>query len=168
MSTPKAPSITDEKEVTMDIRPIGCVILGIVGGICICMEGSLNSLLGRHVGVLKSALAPFGTGFLAILVILFFITGDKAGGMTQWAKAPWYSFLGGAFAAVFVAINILIIPKVGVGAALSAAIVGQLAMSVVVDALGLFGLERIPFSFSRILGLGLLLVGVHLILIKTG
>ena len=152
----------------MDIRTIGYAVLGIVGGICVCIEGSLNSLLGKHVGVLRSALAPFGTGFVAILIVLFFITGDRTGGISQWAGAPWYSFLGGVFAAVFVAINILIIPKVGVGAALSAAIVGQLAMSMLVDALGLFGLERIPLSFTRILGLFFLLVGVRLIFVKPG
>jgi len=156
------------KRDTMDIKTIGYVILGIVGGICICMEGSLNSLLGRHVGVLRSALAPFGTGFVAILILLFFITGERTGGISQWAGSPWYSFFGGVFAAVFVTINILIIPKVGVGAALSAAIVGQLAMSMLVDALGLFGLERIPISFTRILGLSFLLVGVRLIFVKPG
>lgn len=63
----------------MDIRPIDYVILGIVGGICICKEGSLNSLLERHVGVLRATLAPFGTGFLAIRVNLFFVTGEKVG-----------------------------------------------------------------------------------------
>jgi bacterial/archaeal transporter family-2 protein len=152
----------------MDIRTIGFALLGILGGVCVCMEGSLNSLLGRHVGVLRSALAPFGTGFMAILIVVLFITGDRTGRVSEWTAAPWYSFLGGAFAAVFVAINILIIPKVGIGAALSATIVGQLAMSMAVDALGLFGLERIPISFARIIGLCCLLLGVRLMFVKPG
>ena len=87
--------------------------------------------------------------------------------LSQWTKAPWYSFLGGVFAAVFVTINIFIIPRVGVAAALSAVLVGQLGMSLVLDALGLLALERVPISLPRILGLSLLLIGMRLMFVKA-
>lgn len=136
--------------------------LGVFAGMCVCMEISLNSLLGRHVGVLRSALAPFITGIVALLAILFFVTGDRLGSSQEWLKAPWYSLFGGIFAAAFVAINIFIVPKVGIAAGLSAVIVGQLLLSMIWDAFGCFGLQCIPISLPRILGVVFLLVGVRL------
>jgi bacterial/archaeal transporter family-2 protein len=45
----------------------------------------------------------------------------------------------------------------------AATITGQLAAAVVIDRLGILGLEQTPLSASRILGVGLLLVGTYLI-----
>ncbi len=113
----------------MNIEGLRYLLLGVFAGMCVCMEMSLNSLLGRHVGVLRSTLAPFITGLVALLFILFFVTGERLGSFSQWMKAPWYSLLGGLFAALFVSISIFIIPKVGIAAGLSAVIVGQLLLS---------------------------------------
>jgi len=43
-------------------------------------------------------------------------------------------------------------------------IAGQLAAGVVIDALGLFGIERIPIGWERVVGLALLASGSVLVL----
>jgi bacterial/archaeal transporter family-2 protein len=151
----------------MSIEGLRYLVLGVFAGMCVCMEMSLNSLLGRHVGVLRSTLAPFITGLVALLIILFFVTGERLGSLNQWMKAPWYSLFGGLFAALFVAINIFIIPKVGIAAGLSAVIVGQLLLSTFFDSMGWFGLERIPISLPRIIGMVLLIIGVRLMFLRS-
>jgi bacterial/archaeal transporter family-2 protein len=151
----------------MSIEGLRYLVLGVFAGMCVCMEMSLNSLLGRHVGVLRSTLAPFTTGLIALLIILFFVTGERLGTIQQWTKAPWYSLFGGIFAALFVAINIFVIPKVGIAAGLSAVIVGQLVLSVIFDAFGCFGLQCIPITLPRIIGIVLLLVGARLIFLRA-
>jgi len=142
------------------------MVLGVVAGICICLEGTLNSLLGRHVGVLKAALAPFSIGLIAVIIMVIVFDKGKGIKITTWMEAPWYSYFGGVMAAIFVALIILIVPKVGITAALTSIIVGQLLMSVILDATGLFALERIPVSVPRIIGVLLLLAGMRLIFIK--
>ncbi len=151
----------------MSMEGLRYLVLGVFAGMSVCMEMSLNSLLGRHVGVLRSTLAPFITGLIALLIILFFVTGERLGSLNQWMKAPWYSLFGGLFAAIFVAINIFIIPKVGIAAGLSAVIVGQLLLSTFFDSMGWFGLERIPISLPRIIGMVLLIVGVRLMFLRS-
>ena len=151
----------------MNMEGLRYLVLGVFAGMSVCMEMSLNSLLGRHVGVLRSTLAPFITGLIALLIILFFVTGERLGSLNQWMKAPWYSLFGGLFAALFVAINIFIIPKVGIAAGLSAVIVGQLLLSTFFDSMGWFGLERIPISLPRIIGMVLLIVGVRLMFLRS-
>ena len=142
------------------------MVLGIVAGICICLEGTLNSLLGRHVGVLKAALAPFSIGLIAVIIMVIVFDKGKGIKIAAWMEAPWYSYFGGVLAAIFVALIILIVPKVGITAALTSIIVGQLLMSVILDATGLFALERIPVSVPRIIGVLLLLAGMRLIFIR--
>jgi transporter family-2 protein len=142
------------------------MVLGVVAGICICLEGTLNSLLGRHVGVLKAALAPFCTGLVALTIIIIVFDKGKGIKISTLMEAPWYSYFGGVMAAIFVSLIILIVPKVGITAALTAIIVGQLSMSMFLDATGLFALERIPISVPRIIGVLLLLAGMRLIFMK--
>jgi len=142
------------------------MLIGVIGGVCVSIEGSLNSLLGRHVGVLQATIAPFGVGLIAILIMVYLFTPEKMGSLSQWTQAPWYSYFGGVAAAVFVSIIIMIAPKVGIAAAFSAIIVGQLGMSLAVDALGLFSLSKIPISWPRIIGLIFLIVGMRLFFMK--
>jgi transporter family-2 protein len=133
----------------MNLEGMRYLLLGIFAGMCVCMEISLNSLLGRHVGVLHSAVTPFVTGLISLLFILFFVTGAHLGSPNQWLKAPWYSLIGGVFAPVFVAINIFVVPKVGIAAGLSAVIVGQLVLSMILDYFGFFGLQSTPIPLHR-------------------
>ncbi len=151
----------------MSMEGLRYLVLGVFAGMSVCMEMSLNSLLGRHVGVLRSTLAPFITGLIALLIILFFVTGERLGSLNQWMKAPWYSLFGGLFAAIFVAINIFIIPKVGIAAGLSAVIVGQLLLSPYFDSMGSFGLDRLPISLPRLIGMVLLIVRVRLMFLRS-
>ncbi len=144
------------------------MLVGIIGGICVSMEGSLNSLLGRHVGVLKATIAPFAGGLLAILLTVLIVGSQDTSGSGNWASAPWYSYLGGVAAAVFVGSIIFITPKVGIAAAFSAILVGQFAASLVIDAAGWFATYKIPVTLPRIAGLILLIVGMRLFFVTPG
>jgi len=146
---------------------IGYMVLGIIAGFCLCLEGSLNSLLGRHVGVLKAAIAPFGTGLIAIVVVVLLLGKGKDIGLGLWLEAPWYSYLGGMWAVAFVCLMIYMIPKVGITAALSSVIAGQLIASLLFDAIGIFSLSKIPISLPRVAGAVLLLLGMRLIFVRT-
>lgn len=145
-----------------------CMLVGVIGGICVSMEGSLNSLLGRHVGVLKATIAPFAGGLIAILLVVLIAGSHDATGTGNWSSAPWYSYLGGIAAAVFVGSIIYITPKVGIAAAFSAVLVGQFAASLLIDAAGWSATHKIPVTMPRVAGLILLIVGMRLFFIKPG
>jgi transporter family-2 protein len=55
-------------------------------------------------------------------------------------------------------------PRIGTFATIGLLIAGQLAMGVLIDAFGLFGVEKIPVSPTRIAGLALLAAGALLVL----
>jgi transporter family-2 protein len=72
--------------------------------------------------------------------------------------------VGGALGAV--ALSALVFPPQTIGALATIAVflAGQLAMGLVVDALGLFGGERAPITAARVTGIVLLAAGAALVL----
>jgi len=65
--------------------------------------------------------------------------------------------------AVYVANALVAVSAIGAGGVAAATIAGQLTASVAVDRLGLFGLDQVPLSPGRVIGVGLLLVGTVLV-----
>ena len=57
-------------------------------------------------------------------------------------------------------------PRIGATSTIAILIAGQLVMGVVIDRFGLFGVEQIALSWTRLLGVGLLAAGAALSLAK--
>ena len=55
-------------------------------------------------------------------------------------------------------------PRIGVVATTAFLIAAQFGLAAVIDRFGWFGVERIAFSWPRVLGIGLLVVGAALTL----
>ena len=140
--------------------------VGVLGGVCVGLEGSLNAILGKHVGVLRATIAPFATGLATILFTVAIIGPDKWWNVKEWLSAPWYAYLGGVAAAFFVGSIIFIAPKVGITAAFSAVLVGQFVGCLILDATGFVTGERIPVTPWRLAGLGLVIVGMRIFFIR--
>lgn len=152
----------------MDAQMWIYMLVGIMGGICVGMESSLNSLLGKHVGVLRATIAPFAVGLLTIVTAVVIAGSENWGGAGGWSSAPWYSYLGGVAAAVFVGSIIYVAPKIGIAATFSAVLVGQFLAALILDATGWFAPVRIPITWSRVMGLIFVIAGMQLFFTKTG
>jgi len=126
-------------------------------GILMAVQGSMNSALGKVIGVLEGNLLLHVVG-LAIVALMLFIFGLGNGSFSRMQEAPWYLYLGGLLNVAIIYGVMFSIAKSGAGNATTAIITGQLAMALLVDCLGLFGLQKVPFSWGR--GLGLVLMGV--------
>jgi bacterial/archaeal transporter family-2 protein len=55
------------------------------------------------------------------------------------------------------------VSSIGAGGVAAATITGQLTASMVIDRMGILGLEEQPLSLERVIGVGLLLVGTYLV-----
>lgn len=83
--------------------------------------------------------------------------------MAGFREPPWL-WLNAAMGAIVVLSITYTAPRIGTFATIGLLIAGQLAMGVLIDALGLFGLERIPLNAARVAGLFLLAGGALLVL----
>jgi transporter family-2 protein len=72
------------------------------------------------------------------------------------------SWSGGAFGAVYIAISILLLPKLGATTVIAFIVAGQLIGSIAFDHFGLLGMPVHPLTPTRLIGAGMLLLGAVL------
>jgi bacterial/archaeal transporter family-2 protein len=143
----------------MDKGP-AVVLMAAVGGL-IALQAPVNAGLGRATGDVAAALINFIVGG-ALLAAILVISG-KAGGVSETANVDWYYLLGGVFGAAYVFTALFLVSEIGAGGVAAATITGQLVLSVVLDRLGVLGLEQTSLSAGRLLGVAMLLAGTYLI-----
>ncbi|MDN5346463.1 MAG: bacterial/archaeal transporter family-2 protein [Clostridia bacterium] len=129
------------------------------------LQGSLNAALAKITGLLQATLIVHLTATIVTGVLLLFPL--SPGSLGKALQAPWYLFLGG-FIGVLITYGVVAsIPRAGVALATTAIIVGQVTTALLIDHFGFFGLEKIPFTWWKLLGLVLLALGACLMLNRS-
>ena len=141
-------------------RGLAVILTAVVGGL-VALQAPINSGLGRQTGSLPAALVSFGLGTLILLVIVI-ASGDTEG-LRSTFDVRWYYLIGGLLGAAYVTVALISVRTIGAGGVAAATITGQLTTAVVIDRLGILGLEQVPFSLTRVAGITLLLTGTFLI-----
>jgi bacterial/archaeal transporter family-2 protein len=141
-------------------RGLAVVLTAAAGGL-IAAQAPINAGLGRATGSMPAALISFSVGTAALAAVV--VLSGKAGGVSATFDVSWYYLLGGLLGALYVLNALIAVSAIGAGGVAAATVFGQLTASVVIDRLGLFGLDQAPLSPERILGVVLLLVGTVLV-----
>jgi transporter family-2 protein len=137
------------------------VLLTAAAGGLIAAQAPINAGLGRATGSMPAALVSFTVGTLALAVVV--VLSGKAGGLSSTFEVSWYYLLGGFLGALYVLNALVAVSVIGAGGVAAATVFGQLTASVVIDRLGLFGLDQVPLSPERVVGVALLLAGTVLV-----
>ena len=141
-------------------KSVAVLLTALAGGL-VAMQAPINAGLGRATGGLAAALVSFSVGTLILAGIV--IVSGKAGGLESTFDVSWYYLLGGLLGAAYVTNALIAVPAIGAGGVAAATVTGQLTAAVAIDRLGLFGLDKVPLSPGRAVGVVLLLAGTFLI-----
>lgn len=141
-------------------RGVAVLLTAAAGGL-IAAQAPINAGLGRATGSLPAALVSFTFGTVALAAVV--VLSGKAGGVSSTFDVSWYYLLGGFLGALYVLNALIAVSAIGAGGVAAATIFGQLTASLVIDRLGLFGLDQVPLSPDRLLGVVLLLAGTVLV-----
>jgi transporter family-2 protein len=139
------------------------LVLALVSGILMAVQGSLNTALSKTVGLWEATLVVHVIGSVVLLGMLLLLKVGR-GDLAALPQAPWYSYLGGLVSVFIIYLVAASIPKVGVANATTAIIVGQVLTAVLIDHFGGFGLDRVPGGWNQAAGLALLAIGAKLLL----
>ena len=143
-------------------RGVAVVLTAVVGGM-VALQGPINSQLGKTIGNQQAAFFSFLTGTIVLAVI----AGLAKGGFGQIAEAkslaPQY-LVGGLLGACYVSCVLITVRTLGAGGIVAASIAGQLTVSVIIDQLGILGLDKDPISAMKVLGVLLLAAGTLLVI----
>ncbi len=136
-------------------------LIAAFSGICMAVQGSLNSLLAQKTSLLS---ATFIIHLIGSLLTLIVIIVKKVPVLSyDWLSVPWHLYLGGLLSIIIISLVALSIPKIGVSNATTAIIIGQVGAAVLIDHFGLFGIERVSWSYWQFLGLVFFAVGAKLL-----
>src|SRR3954470_710813 len=126
------------------------------------MQAPINSGLGKSVGTFAASTISFATGTLLLLGICLTV-GGGFGDVGHIRDLSWYYLIGGVLGAAYVTTVLVTVRELGAGGVTAATISGQLTMAVIVDQLGILGVERQPIDTSRVVGVVLLAAGTFLV-----
>jgi bacterial/archaeal transporter family-2 protein len=141
-------------------KGLAVFFMAVVGGL-IALQAPINAGLGKATGTFAAALVSFAVGTLLLTAIV--VVSGKAGGVAEATSVEWYYLLGGILGAAYVFTALVLVDEIGAGGVAAATVTGQLTTSVVLDRLGVLGLEETPLTWERALGVALLLGGTYLI-----
>lgn len=143
------------------MKPGVAVVLTAIAGGLVAMQAPINSTLGKASGTFAAASISFVVG-TAALVGITLVSGAKADVQAA-GDIPWYYLTGGLLGAAYVTTVLVSVRTLGAGGVTAATIAGQLSTAVVLDRLGVLGLEEKPLSAGRVAGVVLLAAGVFLV-----
>ncbi|WP_198155952.1 DMT family transporter [Herbaspirillum autotrophicum] len=145
------------------IQSLAMLLLAVSAGVVVPLQGGVNASLGRGLGhPLWATLVSLLVSIAALLPAMLLLrvplpTFEFAG------KAPFWLWSGGVYGVFFISLTLILMPKLGAGGFIGAAIAGQVLTSLVLDHFGLLGLASKQLSYGRVLGALLLIAGVLLI-----
>jgi bacterial/archaeal transporter family-2 protein len=136
-----------------------------VAGVAGSVQVAIMSRFGERVGVLEAlAFSTLLTAVLSFAVLL--AARQTVSGYGDGLRAPAWLWAAGVMGLIVILSITYATPRIGAAATIGLLIAGQLAMGAAIDRFGLFGLEQIPISWQRALGIALLAVGAALSLRK--
>jgi transporter family-2 protein len=138
------------------------LLLTVFAGGLIALQAPINSTLGKSVGTLAAASVSFVVGTIA-LVLITLLVGNGFGDVGEARHLAWYYLAGGVLGAVYVTTALVAVRSLGAGGVVAATIAGQLSLSLLIDQLGMLGVDKQPITWERVLGVILLAVGTLLI-----
>jgi transporter family-2 protein len=137
------------------------VILAIVGGIAVALQGHFMGIMDQRIGSKESVFITYASG--GVLAALMMIVA-RGGHLSAWQNAPWYALCAGVLGLVIVGTIGYTVPRLGLTAAFTVIVASQLVVAVILDHFGLFGAAVRAMDLPRITGLILLILGVWLVL----
>ncbi|GAB3881310.1 DMT family transporter [Kibdelosporangium lantanae] len=162
--------------ITVIIRPqrttfspgrLGWIALGLIAGAVLPIQGALNAKLRADLAApVTVAMISFVVATLTIAIVLLVLRATNrtpAPQLRPLAQMPWWGWLGGACAAIYVTATFLLIPQIGAATTVALTVTGQQLASAIVDNLGLFRMPKRPLTKRRIIGLTLLVTGSILV-----
>ena len=139
------------------------VALSLVAGLAGAAQVAINGAFGERIGTLEATAFNIFVSALILAGVMLVARAGFGGVAAGVHEAPWL-WLGGVAGAIIVSAITFAGPRIGALATIALLIAGQLLMGVVIDHFGLFGVERISVSATRIAGVVLLSVGALLVL----
>ena len=135
------------------------IIFAIISGISMTIQGVFNTRLSDKIGLWETSVIVQGTAFIFALLLSFFL---KDGSYRAIKDVNKLYLLGGIIGVLITFTVMKSIGSMGATVGIAIILVAQLLSAATIDAIGLFGSEKIAFNLREILGVIVMLFGIIL------
>lgn len=136
------------------------ILLAVVAGIAVTLQGQFMGLLDRTLGTRESIFITYAGGGLMITLLMLAFRGSN---LKSWPAVPWYAFGTGIIGLIIVGSIGYVVPRLGVAKGFTLMVASQFVIAALIDHFGFFGAAVRPLDLTRLLGLGLILLGVWIV-----
>lgn len=132
--------------------------IAIFSGACMAIQGVFNTQVTKTTGMWVSNGWVQFTALLVCIAAWLFTGRDSISAIAK--VEPKYLLLGGVIGAGITWTVIKSMEQLGPAKATLFIIVSQIAVSYLIELLGLFGVDKAPFVWRKVLGLAATLIGI--------
>jgi transporter family-2 protein len=143
------------------------VALAVAAGLAGAVQAAVMGELGDRVGVFP-AIAFSGIIVVVLSVFALLVVKHSFGGLGEVLHQPAWLWIGGFLSVLIVLAITVAPPHIGVTATIGIIIALNLGVATAIDRFGLFGYDRIPIGWGRVVGIVLLASGAALSLHRGG
>jgi transporter family-2 protein len=138
-------------------------LLALVAGTSFVVQQAVNSNLRMEIGSAWWAGFVSYLGGTLVMLTMIILMRQPILSPNSISHSTWWSWTGGLFGAIYIAISILLLPRIGAFAVVALIVIGQLVTSLVFDHFAILNVPHYPISITRIVGALFLLIGAVLI-----
>jgi transporter family-2 protein len=138
-------------------------LVALSAGVSFVFQQAVNSNLRIELG------SPWWAGFVSYLggtlamLVMALVLREPVPNLAVAARSQVISWTGGLFGAIYIAISILLLPRLGAATVIALIVAGQMMGSLAFDHSGFFGLPVHHVTVPRITGVLFLLAGAVLV-----
>jgi bacterial/archaeal transporter family-2 protein len=140
---------------------IPLIIIAAVGGIAITLQAQFMGLMDKNIGTLESMFITYASGGL---LIGFAMLVNRGGNLSAWRSVPWYVLSAGVLGLIIVGTIGYSTQRLGLVTAFTIIVASQFIAGALLDHFGILGADLRPLDFTRLAGIGVMLLGVWLII----
>ncbi|MDZ5035254.1 DMT family transporter, partial [Clostridium perfringens] len=129
------------------------ILYAIISGISMTLQGVFNTKLEEKVGTWETNVIVQGTALIVTLIIVMFF---GKGSFKNVKDVNKIYLLGGVLGVIIIFTVMRSIGAMGATCGIAIILVAQLASAGVVDAFGLFGVEKISFHLREFIGIAIM------------
>ncbi|EIT84838.1 hypothetical protein A374_14140 [Fictibacillus macauensis ZFHKF-1] len=135
------------------------ILFALVGGALVGLQNIFNSKVNEKAHSWATTMLVLALGFLASLILGIIFEGASLFHVTH--MKTWYYFSGLIGVGVVTCVT-QGVKRLSPTIAISIVLTAQLISALILDSLGSFGLAKVPFTWSKLIGVLVVIVGIVL------
>ena len=134
------------------------LFIAILSGICMSVQGVFNTEVTKQSGMWVTNV--FVQASAMLVCFLIWAISDRSSFLGLFKVEPKYMLLGGAIGAVITFTVVKSMNALGPAKAVMFIVIAQLIAAYLIELFGMFGVEKQPFEWRKVIGMAVAIVGI--------